>query len=721
MTINKQGIDPEIFPIENENDLLSLSCNIKRDAFDFFTRLQEKKGIRICFIAKVAKCTETNNFFLTLQLFKDKKFGQDNYNYNTKVLQRNLIKELKETYKNYNISFFRSEQVEEESIPKCKIIHDCFSVDKEFRNEMIKTWILQAFLYVGLFKTRNKNVRQMYGISKVLNYDIVSRSRTTFNKVLTNVTSWVGNLSVFRSLQEKLETLISNYISDDLIKRFQDTGNIRVIFHRNLQDYSKILDVTTYDEKMNGSFASIKDKMNNRVNIMNKQLNYLKTSDIDNEYMYQVVDKITKDLSKFEFKSFFTNLFGIKNKKQQSLSQLKEEFESESISLIPEKPIDKVIFIRVRSDMLTFDVFEYFKLCFKNINYNIENMDSNNRVSIPSDNDSFYRYFKINFNEEISNPYIYVQSVTKNGLVILRNAAKTKQIKRQTLSNFRSSFDKFKQQKKRQAIKQQQPHLNRKKSLQTKRNNSSFVQNTNVITVQRMFNPSVTTDATKQLMKPKRDFQSISGIHKIKPVVTQKNIGSQTQMKIIDSPVVPPKNIGSQTQMQIIDSYDVFPFGTPQQTPTQKTPVEQLLDQIDRENSTLKDTKTSDQEYTIQLQKMKINLEKILGQSKYKLTSNQQKKRYDNLLQEYKKHVESQTTIKKKQQTNVKDLLKQYQKNIDYVNNNFGKENTNQQIKNIKIIMDKLQKKQKTPNEDKQIYRINQKIDESWVHKILSE
>ena len=246
------------------------------------------------------------------------------------------------------------------------------------------------------------------------------------------------------------------------------------------------------------------------------------------------------------------------------------------------------------------------------------------------------------------------------------------------------------------------------------------MQNTNVNTVQRMFNPSV-TDPTKQLMKPKRDIQSISGIHKIKPVVTQKNIGSQTQMKIIDSPVVPPKNIGSQTQMQIIDSYDVFPFGTPQQTPTQKTPVEQLLDQIDRENSTLKDTKTSDQEYTIQLQKMKINLEKILGQSKYKLTSNQQKKRYDNLLQEYKKHVESQTTIKKKQQTNVKDLLKQYQNNINYVNKQFGKKNTDQQIKNIKIIMDKLQKKQKTPNEDKQIDRINQKIDESWVQKILKE
>ena len=87
-------------------DLLNLSCSLKRYVELFFEEYQKKEKIKICFITKVVKCTRTNNFFLTFQLFKDIDESKRNYNYDMKSIKNKLINELKRQYKNNDVTFF---------------------------------------------------------------------------------------------------------------------------------------------------------------------------------------------------------------------------------------------------------------------------------------------------------------------------------------------------------------------------------------------------------------------------------------------------------------------------------------------------------------------------------------------------------------------------------------------------------------------------------------
>ena len=158
----KTTVEDHFKDIKN-HDLLNLSCSIKKEVDDFVNNLKKEK-IPICFMTKVVKCDKTNNFFLTVQIFKDlekqkqqlkKKQKQleeqgNNSNYDAKTIRRDIVSLIKKKYKNKDISIFESEEIHNESIPKCKVYYDCFEVNKEFRNEIIKTWILRAMLALSL-------------------------------------------------------------------------------------------------------------------------------------------------------------------------------------------------------------------------------------------------------------------------------------------------------------------------------------------------------------------------------------------------------------------------------------------------------------------------------------------------------------------------------------------------------------------------------------------
>ena len=202
-----QSVEQQFSNIE-KNDLLNLSCSIKKDVNDFCNE-QTNKKITISFLTKVSQCTQTNNFFLTFELFKDLE-KSDGF-YDIKLLQTQLINKLKEKYKNNNVTFFQSEQVKDESIPNCKILYDCFSVNKEFRNEIIKTWILRAILVLGAYF--NQDVRKVYGLSTLLNYDIISRSRTTSNSLLRGLSNFIFENKYMIQMKKLIRKLISTYIS----------------------------------------------------------------------------------------------------------------------------------------------------------------------------------------------------------------------------------------------------------------------------------------------------------------------------------------------------------------------------------------------------------------------------------------------------------------------------------------------------------------------------
>ena len=153
--ITKRKVEDHFKDIKN-HDLLNLSCSIKKELDDFVRELK-KERIPICFMTKVVKCDKTNNFFLTVQIFKDlekqkqlkekqKQLEEqgNNSNYDAKTIRRDIVSLIKKKYKNKDISIFESEEIHNESIPKCKVYYDCFEVNKEFRNEIIKTWILRA-------------------------------------------------------------------------------------------------------------------------------------------------------------------------------------------------------------------------------------------------------------------------------------------------------------------------------------------------------------------------------------------------------------------------------------------------------------------------------------------------------------------------------------------------------------------------------------------------
>ena len=351
---------------------------------DFVINLKDE--IPICFMTKVVKCDKTDNFFLTFQLFKDlhspKKTQQseqaeNKITYDAKTLRKKIISKLKKDYKKNNISIFESEEIHDESIPKCKVYYDCFEVTKEFKTEIIKTWILRAILAgsvgLGLYSgfIGVVGVIQFFGFTRMLNYDIVSRTRTTLNKWYDKATNW---------LYEKVINFIQTYISDTLLKRYQDFGTIRVIFNRELQDYAPILNIAN---------QTIND---NDISLMNDQLSYFEKSNIDEEFTKTMVDKLKKEMESWNsfrlnmwrsnvkskvkwFKSLFTS-----NKTQQQIQQNKilDDLKSKPLTLVPFNGEENIKLLRIRKDMVTFDVFEYLKVCFKNFNYDIDKPSDNN-------------------------------------------------------------------------------------------------------------------------------------------------------------------------------------------------------------------------------------------------------------------------------------------------------------------------------------------------------
>jgi len=452
-----QSVEQQFSNIE-KYDLLNLSCSIKQDVTDFFDELQTNKDnkITISFLTKVSKCTQTNNFFLTFELFKD--IDESDGFYDIKLLQSRLINKLKPKYKNNNVTFFQSEQVKDESIPNCKILYDCFSLNKEFRNEIIKTWILRSILALAAY-LNFYNVRKVYGLSTLLNYDIISRSRTTSNSWLRGISNFIFENKYMRKLKNSIRNLISTYISENLNRRYQDYGSIRIIFHRELHDYSNILNLNNRSD------------MQTRINLMNKQLKYLETSNMDPTFTDELVYKLYETFQVETFNNIIQKVKNLKDwffKPTQSQSEntkLQNDLNSDPVSLIQPKPeLNNINLICIRTDMLTFALFEYFQLCFKNFNYSINqsetsSLDNGPIVSIYVEKyQTFFQYFKINWNAypKFSDPYVYVQYVEKNGVVVLRNAA-TSVPKRITLQKFGEMFNNLRQveteMKKKQQLK----------------------------------------------------------------------------------------------------------------------------------------------------------------------------------------------------------------------------------------------------------------------------
>ena len=459
------SVEQQFSNIEN-NDLLNLSCSMKKDINDFCNELQTNKNknkkITISFLTNVSQCTQTNNFFLTFELFKDLE-KSDGF-YDIKLLQSQLINKLKEKYKNNNVTFFQSEQVKDESIPNCKILYDCFSVNKEFRNEIIKTWILRIILLFGAYF--NQDVRKVYGLSTLLNYDITSRSRTTSNSWLRGISNFMFDNKYMRKIKNSIRKLISTYISEDLNRRYQDYGSIRIIFHRELHDYRNILNLNN------------KSNMQTRINLMNKQLKYLDKSNMDPRFTDKLVHKL---YDAFQVETFNRIIDKVKNmtdwffKPNQSKSEnikLQNDLNSDPVSLIKTN-FTNIDLVCIRTDMLTFALFEYFQLCFKNFNYSINqsetsSLDNGPIVSIYVEkNQTFFQYFKINWNEAgtFSDPYVYVQSVEKNGVVVLRNAA-TSVPKRITLQKFGEMFNNLRQGETKMKQKQQLKNIRQQTSKQ---------------------------------------------------------------------------------------------------------------------------------------------------------------------------------------------------------------------------------------------------------------
>ena len=460
---DKQLVEQQFKDIENY-DLLNLSCSIKQDVTDFFDELKTDKDnkITISFLTKVSKCTQTNNFFLTFELFKD--IDESDGFYDIKLLQSRLINKLKPKYKNNNVTFFQSEQVKDESIPNCKILYDCFSVNKEFRNEIIKTWILRSILLLAAY-LNFYNVRKVYGLSTLLNYDIISRSRTTSNSWLRGISNFIFENQYMIKLKNSIRSLISTYISDNLNRRYQDYGSIRIIFHRELHDYSNILNLNN------------KSNMQKRINLMNKQLKYLEESNMDPTFTDELVHKLYDAFQLETFNNIIEEVKHLKDwffKPTQSKSEdtkLQNDLNTDPVSLI--QPAENINLLCIRTDMLTFALFEYFQLCFKNFNYSINqsetsSLDNGPIVSIyVENNQTFFQYFKINWNEAdtFSDPYVYVQSVEKNGVVVLRNAA-TSVPKRITLQKFGEMFNNLKQGETEMKQKQQLKKIRQQTSKQ---------------------------------------------------------------------------------------------------------------------------------------------------------------------------------------------------------------------------------------------------------------
>ncbi len=516
--ITKTEVEDHFKNIKN-HDLLNLSCSIKKEVDDFVNNLKEK--IPICFMTKVVKCDKTNNFFLTVQIFKDlekqkqltKKQKQleeqgNNSNYDAKTIRRDIVSLIKKKYKNKDISIFESEEIHNESIPKCKVYYDCFEVNKEFRNEIIKTWILRAMLAgavglgiytgtIGVF-----SAIQFFGLTKLMNYNIVSRARTFTNKWWNNRKNWFPSflkiknervnkiIDTLSNYKDSLNDFLDDYISEDFLRKYQDFGTIRVIFNRELQDYADIVNIYYENEKISlenekeDNKEKIKkekldkciDVINDNVNLMNHQLKYFEKSDVDpkfSESMWKkllsnipnvgtLVPNLVGNLSR-KIKSFFRG--NDAKKKEEEI--INEYLKSEPIKLI-DGPNANIKLLRIRKDMLTFDIFEYLKVCFKNFNYYIEDIKNveDNRVQIyVNESETFYSYFKINFDKPLSSPYVYVKSIENNKNVLLTNAA-TSTTKRLSLQQFKQKYTKPLEELKKQEAQRVRVLQQRRKEAQ---------------------------------------------------------------------------------------------------------------------------------------------------------------------------------------------------------------------------------------------------------------
>ena len=492
--ITKRKVEDHFKDIKN-HDLLNLSCSIKKELDDFVRELK-KERIPICFMTKVVKCDKTNNFFLTVQIFKDlekqkqleekqkqlEKQG-NNSNYDAKTIRRYIVSLIKKKYKNKDISIFESEEIHNESIPKCKVYYDCFEVNKEFRNEIIKTWILRAMLagavglgiYTGTFGVFN--AIQFFGLTKLMNYNIVSRARTFTNKWWNNTKSWFTN-----SDKKDINNFLENYISTDFLKKYQDFGTIRVIFNRELQDYADIVNIYyenitlengKEDEKEKIKKEKLKkciDDINKSVNLMNHQLKYFEKSEVDLKItdskwktlltnipkIGTLVPNLVGNLSS-KIRSFFR---GTKQEEEKII--INEYLNSEPIKLI-DGPNANIKLLRIRKDMLTFDIFEYLKVCFKNFNYyiDIKNVEDNRVQIYVNESETFYSYFKINFDKPLSSPYVYVKSIENNRNVLLTNAA-TSTTKRLPLQQFKQNYTKPLEKLKKQEVQRLQSERKKK-------------------------------------------------------------------------------------------------------------------------------------------------------------------------------------------------------------------------------------------------------------------
>ena len=331
-------------------------------------------------------------------------------------MKLNLINELKEKYKDYDVSIFLSDQVKEETIPKCEIIYDCFLAGTVFRTEIIKTWILNAFTAYGLYKSYR--TRELYGVATLLNYDITSNSRKSLNYIGEKFRTFINQNTTIQYWNKQLQDIIKNYIDKDLFDNYDDCGQIRIIFHRRLQDYARILDFNEFNE----------ENMKSRIDVMNKQIKYLGKADLNSGIVVKTImddfDLTIKNVTDTVKKSFYsvwtslTDFFKLKNTEIEE--DLKSDFISYDLS-------NDILIIKVRNDTVSFDLIEYLKLCSKNYNYNVKIKDkatidfnTTERISIYN-TDNFYTRFLLILTK--TKPYVYIDDIKNDNIVVLKNAA----------------------------------------------------------------------------------------------------------------------------------------------------------------------------------------------------------------------------------------------------------------------------------------------------------
>jgi hypothetical protein len=400
----------------------------------------KKKVDELCYekyktIYELHKCVSTNNIYLKCSFYLPENID-DNYDEFRTTLLNN--KDLKKVTKIHNVEIYNPAEVTTTIKPSCKIIHDCFMTENEYRGETIKKYMLGAMLLV------------IY--QKVFSLGLLNQKQTIFVSMITYLFGEkVMKESGVSTYMKKLIDFILKQINTLFMVENQYKFSLNFIFIRNIQDF--------YSQNLTTNINSIRDINRNLQILLENKItdkdtakqtlkreieNYIDNSQKqDKKQNKNLIDCISSTSSttglffenglitrQKDYDKYSENIIQC-TKKRDNEKYITTCMNSEFVQLFEDKEKSCMI-IKIRKDKnYIIDINEIFRLNFKNYNYNIDEKLTENRYTMYDE--LLYSCFKIDYNEQITLPYVYVQEIKKDR-VILKSGNTTKTVTMNFLS-----------------------------------------------------------------------------------------------------------------------------------------------------------------------------------------------------------------------------------------------------------------------------------------------